>query len=132
MARRLGLDNVPKGNNMKDCDWIGRLVEFRDSKTLGEAKCASVFDGRILSVFREDNILFAIAQTRLVKKFEICTRDTNPDPRWTYEQYQRRKHHRTIYNIDHRYTPTLIFPCSKRNMLIYKSKKSKWKPVRDD
>ena len=121
---------------MRDEDWVGRLVEFRDSKTLGQhysesllyEGSARIYQGRIRSVHRgEDGRLYATAELLYVSSMGIMHFNTNPDPNWTAEQYSRRKHHRAQFRV--KPGSKLLWRSCRGEMLI-RYKGPKWKPVK--
>jgi hypothetical protein len=129
---------------MNDQDWIGRLVEFRGPKTLGESylgegwrqhnrlcqndQSAKVYQGRIRSVFRkEDGRLYATAELLYVSSISVRYFQTNPDPNWTSAQYDRRKHHRSQFRAVH---GSKILWHPTRGELLIRYKGPKWKPVK--
>ena len=80
---------------MKTKDWIGRLVEFRNGTDIRED--GIVYIGRIVDAFEEDGETFAIANTKMRRIVEVKSYQTNPDPNWTAQQYDRRRHHRRVF-----------------------------------
>lgn len=122
----------PSGPTMKDRNWINRLVTFRDPLTLGESYrkgiSASVYQGRIKEVFRQDEILFAIAETVFQKNVPINHSNTNPDPNWTAEQYDRRKHHRSIFKALRKSEHTGWGKVEENQRFTIKQSQNRWKP----
>lgn len=117
---------------MKDKDWINRLVVFRGPLTLGQSFSngisASVYEGRIKGVFREDGTLFAVAKAAFMKGVPISHSNTNPDPNWTAEQYERRKHHRAIFRTSRKYKHTGWGKVEKNQYFLIKQSQTRWKP----
>lgn len=118
---------------MRDKDWVGRLVDFRDKLTLGESELrnnrrAIIYSGRIKQVFRkEDGRLYAIADLILKSSIEVTWFNTSPDPNWTVEQYSRRRHHRTIFQA---MSGSKIKWTSASGEMLLRYKGPKWKPVK--
>lgn len=115
---------------MNDKDWLNRLVVFRGPLTLGQSlfkdKGAAVYQGRIREVFRENGLLFAKAEAIFEKRMPVDFHNTNPDPNWTAEQYDRRKHHRAIFRVSR----PLYTGWSKADnqQFLIKQSQNNWKP----
>lgn len=119
---------------MKDEDWVNRLVVFRSPLTLGESwekgQSASVYQGRIKEVFREHGILFAVAEALLQKGVPVSHSNTNPDPNWTWEQYERRRHHRSIFRAHRPSYHTGWAKVDDNQQFIIRKSQTRWKPFR--
>jgi transcriptional/translational regulatory protein YebC/TACO1 len=118
---------------MKDSSLVGRMVEFREPLTLSESYSkhggAIVIHGKIKKVYRKEGQLFAEAESVFERSLEIDCHDTNPNPDWTYEQYCRRKHHKTIYYIK-KYGVKSGWVKSEPKIYTIKQSKNKWKPIK--
>ncbi|KKN37372.1 hypothetical protein LCGC14_0764380, partial [marine sediment metagenome] len=74
---------------------------------------------------RENGVLFAKVETIFEKRIPIRHSNTKPDPNWTAEQYDRRKHHRSIFIASKDHTGWVK---ADGQQFLIKQSQTKWKP----